>query len=139
MILQACLNGARHAGFHPKLPVTPDGLAEDAALAVAAGAHEIHLHVRDGQGRESLSPDDVALTLEAVRRRIPGTLVGISTGAWITQDDDLRFAAIANWRDLPDHASVNLAEGGRPPSSSFSAAGVSAWRRGLPPSRMRSA
>jgi uncharacterized protein (DUF849 family) len=112
MIVQACLNGARPHGYHPRLPVTPADLADDAAAVVRAGAGEIHLHVRDGECRESLAPADVDVTLAAVRAVVPGTLVGISTGAWIELDDDRRLAHIAAWRELPDYASVNLSEPG---------------------------
>jgi uncharacterized protein (DUF849 family) len=114
MLLQACLNGARPPRFHPRLPVTPAAIAEDAAEAVAAGAAELHVHVRDPEGRESLAPEWVDATLLALRARLPGTLVGVSTGAWIERDDDRRLAMIASWRALPDHASVNLSEPGAP-------------------------
>ena len=50
----------------------------------------------------------------ALRDRLPGTLIGISTGAWIERDDDRRLAMIGGWRELPDHASVNLKEPGAP-------------------------
>ena len=79
-----------------------------------AGAGEIHLHVRDAEGKESLAPADVDATMAAVRAAVPGTLVGISTGEWIERDDDRRLAHIAAWCDLPDHASVNLSEPGAP-------------------------
>ena len=114
MIVQACLNGTRQPGSHPRLPTDPAGLAADAAAVVQAGAHEIHLHVRGADGRESLAPADVDATVAAVRAAIPGTLVGISTGAWIERDDDRRLAYMATWRELPDYASVNLSEPGAP-------------------------
>ena len=114
MIVQACLNGARPAGYHPRLPVTPESLAADAAAVVRAGAGEIHLHVRGRDGRESLAPADVDATLAAVRAAVPGTLVGISTGAWIERDDERRLAFLAGWRERPDYASVNLSEPGAP-------------------------
>ena len=114
MIVQACLNGARQPGSHPRLPTDPAALAADAAAVVQAGAHEIHLHVRRPDGRESLAPADVDATMAAVRAAIPGTLVGISTGAWIERDDDRRLAYMAAWRELPDYASVNLSELGAP-------------------------
>jgi uncharacterized protein (DUF849 family) len=115
VIVQACLNGARPAlGYHPRLPVDPGALARDAAEAVAAGAGEIHLHVRGAGGAETLAPEAVDATMAAVRARVPGTLVGVSTGAWIEGDEDRRLAAIAGWRVLPDHASVNLGEAGVP-------------------------
>lgn len=115
MIVQACLNGARPRGFHPRLPLGPEALAADAAEAVAAGAGEIHLHVRGPDGAETLAADVMDATLAAVRARAPGTLVGVSTGDWIEGgDEDRRLAAIAGWRALPDHASVNLGEPGAP-------------------------
>lgn len=114
MLLQACLNGARARRFHPRLPVTPAAIAEDAAEAVAAGAAELHVHVRDADGRETLAPEWVDATVASLRARLPGTLVGVSTGAWIERDDDRRLAMIASWRALPDHASVNLSEPGAP-------------------------
>lgn len=114
MIVQACLNGARAVGWHPRLPTSALALAADAAAVVRAGAQELHLHVRRADGAESLAPLDVDATVAAVRAVVPGTLVGISTGAWIEPDEDRRFALIAGWRELPDHASVNLSEAGAP-------------------------
>jgi uncharacterized protein (DUF849 family) len=56
----------------------------------------------------------VDATITALRDRLPGTLIGISTGAWIERDDDRRLVMIDGWRELPDHASVNLKEPGAP-------------------------
>jgi uncharacterized protein (DUF849 family) len=114
VIVQACLNGGRLVGSHPGLPVSPAELATDAAAVVRAGAHEIHLHVRGAGGRESLAPADVDTTNAALRAAVPGTLIGVSTGAWIEGDDDRRLAYMADWRELPDYASVNLSEPGAP-------------------------
>jgi uncharacterized protein (DUF849 family) len=110
MIVQACLNGARAASFHPALPVTPDAIAHDAVAAVEAGAAELHIHVRDEAGRETLRPEIVDITIEKLRRTCPGTLIGISTGEWIEKDDGRRRDFIRNWSVLPDYASVNLVE-----------------------------
>lgn len=114
MIVQACLNGARPLGYHPGLPTSTEALALDAAAAVRAGAGEIHLHVRGSGGAESLRPAEVDATVAALRAAVPGTLIGLSTGAWIEPDDDRRLALIAAWRELPDHASVNLSEAAAP-------------------------
>lgn len=114
MIVQACLNGARPPDYHPRLPLTPEALAADAVAVVSAGAGEIHLHVRGPGGRESLAPAEVDATISALRNAVPGTLVGISTGAWIERDDERRLAHIAAWCELPDYASVNLSEPGAP-------------------------
>ena len=114
MIVQCCLNGARAADFHPRLPATPDAIVADAMAAIAAGAAEIHVHIRNPDGRESLAPGDVDPLIARLRAALPGTFIGISTGAWIERDDDRRLACIAGWRELPDYASVNLSEPGAP-------------------------
>lgn len=112
MIVQACINGARRSDFHPRLPLTVETMASDAAACVAAGAAELHIHPRGGDGRESLAAVDA--TILAVRRACPGTLVGVSTGAWIEKDEAKTRNAIAAWRELPDYASVNLSENDAP-------------------------
>ncbi len=110
MIVQACLNGAREAFFHPALPLTAEAIARDAAAAIAAGADELHIHVRDEDGRETLRPEIVDMTIDKLRRACPGTPIGISTGEWIEKDDTRRRDFIRNWSVLPDYASVNLVE-----------------------------
>jgi uncharacterized protein (DUF849 family) len=112
MIVQACINGARRRDYHPKLPLTVESMASDAAACVTAGAAELHIHPRGGDGRESLAAVDA--TILAVRRACPGTLVGVSTGAWIERDEAKTRNAIAAWRELPDYASVNLSENDAP-------------------------
>lgn len=114
MILQACLNGARRAGAHPALPLAAQALAADAGKVVRHGANELHLHVRDSRGSETLDPDAVDFTLKLVRQMVSGTLIGISTGAWIEGDPELTLRRIRGWRTLPDHASVNLGEPAAP-------------------------
>jgi uncharacterized protein (DUF849 family) len=114
MIVQACLNGARAPEYHPRLPVSTEALAADGWAVVKAGAAELHVHVRGPDGVESLAPEHVHATITALRDRRPGTVIGISTGAWIERDDDRRLVTIDGWRELPDHASVNLNEPGAP-------------------------
>jgi uncharacterized protein (DUF849 family) len=110
VIVQACLNGGRDRAFHPALPTTRDALVADAVAAVRAGAAELHVHVRDETGRETLKPEAVDGTVAALRRACPGTLIGISTGEWIEKDDARRQHCIGAWSVLPDYASVNLVE-----------------------------
>jgi uncharacterized protein (DUF849 family) len=110
MIVQACLNGDHPAGYHPNLPVTIEALVDDGRQVISAGASELHIHIRDHKGLESLHPDRVDATIRAFRTRLPGTLIGISTGAWIEKDDDRLLACIDTWKVLPDYVSVNLSE-----------------------------
>ena len=112
MIVQACINGARPSDFHPHIPLTVEAMARDAAASVAAGAAELHLHPRGADGQESLAAVDE--TVSAIRRVCPGTLVGVSTGAWIEGDRERTREAIRQWLILPDYASVNLSEDDAP-------------------------
>jgi uncharacterized protein (DUF849 family) len=111
-LIKACINGARQAGSHQALPITPEEAAKAARDAVAAGAGAVHVHVRGPDGRESLSPGDVAATVRAIHAAVPGVPVGVSTGAWILRDVELRAREVANWKELPDFASVNWSEDG---------------------------
>lgn len=114
MIVQACINGARPADFHTTLPLDANAMARDGATSVAAGAAELHVHARGSDRQESLSPAAMDPTIAALRRACPGTLIGVSTGAWIENDDVSTLVAIAGWRELPDYASVNLSEAAAP-------------------------
>ena len=114
LLLEVALNGTRTRTDHPAIPISPEQQAVEARAAVAEGAGAIHVHVRDAGGSESLAPDDVAGTLEAIRTACPGIPIGIGTGAWIIPDLTRRLAAISAWHVLPDFASVNLHEAGAP-------------------------
>jgi uncharacterized protein (DUF849 family) len=114
MIIQGCLNGARPPGYHPRLPATPAAIVADANAAVRAGAHELHIHIRRDDGKETLDPSVAGGIIREIRQGLPGTLIGVSTGAWIEKDDRLRLAMIDGWSELPDYASVNLSEEGAP-------------------------
>jgi len=112
MIVQACLNGARAADFHPNLPLTAAAMARQGAACVAEGAAELHIHPRDAEGRESLAAVDD--TMRLVRQACPGIPVGVSTAEWIEGEASRTLRRIEAWRDLPDYASVNLSEQGAP-------------------------
>jgi len=114
MIIQACLNGGHPPSYHPAIPVTIPALVEDGRKVINAGASELHLHVRGEDGLESLAPQNVDATITALKRALPGTLIGMSTGAWIEKDDDQSLGYVDQWSVLPDYASVNLSERNAP-------------------------
>lgn len=113
-MLQACLNGARGRHDHPHIPQTPEELARAAALVVAEGVAELHVHPCDVQRRESLDPKDTAAALIAIRQEVPGIPVGLSTREGIRTDADRGFTQMKAWRVLPDYVSVNLSEDDAP-------------------------
>jgi uncharacterized protein (DUF849 family) len=110
--VKACLNGQRTRADNPGIPITPDEVAASAREAVAGGAFAVHFHVRDREGRPTLDPEDMTQTINAVRAAIPGITVGVSTGAFIERDVNVRYNTIERWRVLPDFASVNMREDG---------------------------
>ena len=112
MLLKAAINGRRAPSEHPAIPITPGQLADEAAMAVAAGAGAIHVHPRDSNGQESLAADDIAATLKAIRAACPTTPIGVSTGAWIVPEIARRLTFINEWKVLPDFEGVNFHEPG---------------------------
>jgi uncharacterized protein (DUF849 family) len=112
MIVQGALNGAKKRVDRPLVPQLLDEVLDSAIAAVAAGANELHIHVHSGVDQESLFPEFVDPLMRALRSALPGTLIGISSGDWIMDDDAVRLACIEQWMCLPDHASVNIDEPG---------------------------
>ena len=111
-LLQACLNGSRLPGEHPRLPVLADELAADSLAAWMAGAHSVHVHPRDAEGRQTLAPGSCGEAIAAIRAASPTVEVSLSTAAFIEPDVDARVACIHAWTVLPDVASVNFGEEG---------------------------
>jgi uncharacterized protein (DUF849 family) len=109
-MLQACLNGARTRRDHPKIPLSPDELAQDAAEVIDAGAAELHVHPRGTDGAETLDPDDIGVALAAIRAQLPIVPVGISTREGIRTDRSRGFDQMKAWRVMPDYVSINLSE-----------------------------
>ncbi|MFF6989845.1 3-keto-5-aminohexanoate cleavage protein [Streptomyces sp. NPDC010273] len=110
-MVQVCLNGSRGAADGWMVPVSPGALADAAVEAVAAGATDVHLHPKTPCGHDTLSPRVLAVTLEAIRARVP-VPIGVTTGAWAEPDPAARLERIRTWTTLPDHASVNWNEPG---------------------------
>jgi 3-keto-5-aminohexanoate cleavage enzyme len=64
-------NGARRSkADHPAIPLSPSEIALDAEQCADAGAVLLHLHVRDAEGRHSLSPDRYRTAIDAIEDRI---------------------------------------------------------------------
>jgi uncharacterized protein (DUF849 family) len=113
VIVQACLNGGRTREDHPAVPLSPAEIATDAARCVWQGARSLHVHPRDGEGRETLAAEHVGAVVAAVRRRCPGIELSVTTGLWIAgADPEARARAVAGWTELPHLASVNAGEEG---------------------------
>jgi uncharacterized protein (DUF849 family) len=70
-MLQACLNGGLANSVHAGVLVSASELAADARSVRAAGAAELHVHVRDRAGAETLDRDAAAACLTAIREAVP--------------------------------------------------------------------
>ncbi len=111
-LIIAALNGSRLKSDHPKIPVSSEELVKSATESVLAGAKEIHFHVRDQDGNETLDADFVCKQVHAIKKALPQVPVGISTGQWIEPNLNRRIALIKSWYYLPDFVSVNGNEEG---------------------------
>lgn len=109
LLLQAALNGNRD---HPALPRTPEEIAAEARLAVAAGAQSLHLHPYDRNGHETLEAEPCAEALRAVRSACPGVSISLSTSAAIEAEPARRRALIAAWIERPELVTANMGEAG---------------------------
>jgi uncharacterized protein (DUF849 family) len=107
MLIKIALNGGRLGA-----PATPEKIADDVARCADAGATHFHVHPRAADGAESLLPADADRVVKAIRSRVPHIILGLTTGAWILPDVQLRLEALAKWNELPDFASVNFDEEG---------------------------
>ena len=107
--LQAALNGDR---VHPGAPRTPAAIAEAARAAVEAGAHSVHVHAYDAEGRETLEGAACAATLKAIRAVVPGIPISLTTSATIVPDPAERLRLLAGWTELPDLITANQGEPG---------------------------
>ena len=111
-LLEVALNGSRSTADHPRIPRTPDQLAEDARASVEAGAGALHLHPYDAAGRETLAAEPCAAALWAVRAACPGVPVSLSTSAGIEPDPQRRLERVASWEVLPELVTANQGEAG---------------------------
>lgn len=107
--LQVALNGDR---IHAAVPRTPTGIADAASAVVAAGAHSVHVHAFDRNGRETLDGAACADVLRQIRRRCPETPVSLTTSAAIVANPTERLRIVDAWTDLPDLVTVNQGEPG---------------------------
>jgi uncharacterized protein (DUF849 family) len=109
VFLQAALNGDRQ---HPSAPRTVEGIARDAKAAVVAGAHSVHVHAFDDDGKETLDGIACSRVLTAIRAVCPGVPVSLTTSATIVRDSRERLAIVRAWTEFPDLVTANQGEDG---------------------------
>jgi 3-keto-5-aminohexanoate cleavage enzyme len=76
MLIAVAPNGARlNKTDHPGLPVSPKELAHTARICLEVGASMIHLHVRDNQGRHSISSEHYKPAIQAIRTEVGSRMI----------------------------------------------------------------
>ena len=122
-----CPNGARRGkGDHARIPLTAAELAAEAEAVADAGAHALHLHVRDADGKHSLDAKIYRQALDAIRARVGERLVvQVTTESVGIYAPEQQMAVI---RELvPPCASVAIRELIREPAHEQVAAEFFAW------------
>lgn len=120
-------NGARRGkGDHVRIPLTAVELAAEAEAVADAGAHALHLHVRDADGKHSLDAKIYRQALDAIRARVGERLVvQVTTESVGIYAPEQQMAVI---RELvPQCASVAIRELIREPAHEKVAAEFFAW------------
>ncbi|MCG7518482.1 3-keto-5-aminohexanoate cleavage protein [Ruegeria sp. Ofav3-42] len=107
-------NGARrgHAD-HAKLPVSLQEIVDTAQSCFEAGAHGIHLHVRDQQGQHTLDAGRYLETIAELRRVVPDMDIQITTEAAGIFDVPAQLACLQQVQ--PQWASISVREVARAP------------------------
>lgn len=79
-VLTAALTGPiATKADNPRLPTSPEEIADEARAAWEAGASVVHIHLRDDDGRPTASLEVARRTVALVQERCPA-LVQLSTG-----------------------------------------------------------
>lgn len=108
------LNGARRGhSDHARLPLSLAEISRAAHQSFKAGAHGLHLHVRDGQGRHSLDAGLYVEAIEEIERTSPGMDIQITTEAAGVFDVQDQFDCLH--RVQPAWASISVREIAREP------------------------
>ena len=101
-------------GQTPHLPITPAQIADAALEAGAAGAAQIHIHVRDpATGRPSMDIALYADVMARIRAGNPALIINLTTGPggrFIPSEADPRVAAPGSTLVVPEQRVRHIAE-----------------------------
>ncbi len=94
---------------NPKLPVTPEEIAQDCHLCYQAGASIFHLHARDEEGKPTYLSDVYREIIARVRGKCPGAIICVSTSGRVYKSFEERSAVLdLDGEVKPDMASLTL-------------------------------
>lgn len=91
------------------LPITINEIVDDVLEAVEIGITSVHLHVREEDGKPSLSPELYASIIEKLRRFAPQLVICVSLSGRYHQEIEQRYAPLMLDKNVrPDMASLTL-------------------------------
>lgn len=107
VIISCAVTGGIHTPtMSPRLPITPDEIADQGVDAVAAGAAILHLHARDPEnGRPTANPEVYRQFLGQIKDR-SDAIINITTGGGLGMSLDDRLAAARMAQ--PEMCSLNM-------------------------------
>ncbi len=110
LVIMVAPNGARRTkADHPRLPITPAEIADEAARCAEAGASVLHVHVRSDDGRHTLDAELYRAAIDAVRQRLGERMViQVTTEAVGRYGPAEQMAMVRELR--PEAVSLALAE-----------------------------
>jgi uncharacterized protein (DUF849 family) len=102
-------NGARHQkDHHPALPISISETVQCAVECFAAGAHDIHLHVRHADGSHSLDAGHYTEAIAELNTAVPDMPIQITTESAGVFDVSEQLKCLQNLR--PTAASISVRE-----------------------------
>jgi len=110
MIVNVALTGAVPCrADNPRLPLTPEEIADDAVACAVAGASVVHVHVRDEQGRPTHRRDLYERAIAPIRERAPDLVICVTTSSRVDADPAARMTGLELDGELrPEMASLTL-------------------------------
>jgi 3-keto-5-aminohexanoate cleavage enzyme len=88
---------------NPKVPYTPEEIADEVARAAGEGASVVHIHARTDDGRPTTEPDVLRTIRDLIRERCD-IVIGMSTGAEVGMSHEERLRVLDAG---PEIASLN--------------------------------
>jgi 3-keto-5-aminohexanoate cleavage enzyme len=88
---------------NPKVPYTPEEIAEEVVRSAEEGASVVHIHARTDDGRPTTDPDVIRRIRDLIRER-SDIVIGMSTGAEVGMSHDERIRVLDAG---PEIASLN--------------------------------
>lgn len=86
----------------PYVPLTPEEIADEVYRCYQAGASSVHIHVRDDEGRPSMSFEKFKKTVELIRERCD-IVINLTTSGGIGLTDEERMKPLELKPDLASY------------------------------------